>query len=470
MTAGVGGGILVRVIMKWKHGRWLVAGGRGSLAAVANAAVANLILGLAAGIPGAGAEPVYLDGVAAHVGQELVLQSEVEEQLAIASLRLGLADSNLASAREEVLQRIIDEKVIVQEARARGITTSNEEVDQAVNQHLDLIREQLGGEEKFQRELAKEGLTQTELTDRYREEARRDLLYTRLIQREIVSKIEVTDDEVDKYYQEHKDELPRLPGKTELAHIFIGLRPDEAVIARAQEKLDRIGDRLKAGESFSAVARELSEDIGTREQGGDLGWLDSSELEERLAQVTAGLKPGEVSAPFQVPLGVEVLRLVERDGERVHLQHIRVVLAVSEETRRWLRERAEEVQKQAAAGKDFGALADQYSDDRDSAAKGGNLGTFDDEALSPSIAHAVRDLKPGDLSEVVGSEQGFHIFKVIKREGGGGYELAEIRDRLRSRIIEERAQARTQDWLTQIRANYFIRRADEERPAPERKP
>ncbi len=427
------------------------------------------LAGLVAGVGGglspvapAAAERTYIDGIAAQVGQEIVLSSEVEEQLAVASSRFGLADSNVTRAREEVLQRIIDEKVIVQEARARGISVTDAEVNEAVNHHIDLIREQLGGEEEFQRELAKEGLTSQGLVERYRDEARRDLLYTRLIQREIVSKIEVTDAEVDEYYLKHKAEIPHKPGKVELAHIFIGFRPDDKTVAKAQARLDRIGSRLDSGESFAVVAKELSDDPGTRDKGGDLGWFDAGQLEEHLAAVAASLKPGETSKPFQVPMGVEILRLVERDSSRVHLQHIRVELAVNEEMRQKLHERAEEVRKLATGGKDFAALADQYSDDRESAAKGGSLGTFDDNELNPTIAGAVGSLAPGGLSEIVETEQGYHIFKVTKREGGGEYELAEIRDRLKNRIIEERAEARTQDWLAGIRANYFIRRADKE--------
>jgi len=435
--------------------------------------IALIAVGLSMGptaLPPAGAEPVYLDGIAAQVGQEIVLTSEIEEQLAIASLRLGLADSNVAQAREEVFQRIIDEKIIVQEARARGISVSDEEVEQAVNEHIDLIRKQLGGEESFQRELAKEGLATAELVDRYREEARRDLLYTRLIQREIYSKIEVTDEEVDSYYLEHKDQLPRKTGKVELAHIFVGLRPEERAIAAAQEKLDRIRKRLDAGESFVDVAKAQSDDRATRDQGGDLGWFETGDLDPRLAEVTAVLKPGETSEPFQVPIGIEIIRLIEKDGERVHLQHILVALEVSDESRRHLRERAGQLRLQAAGGADFAALAAQQSDDRESAIKGGSLGDFDEAELTPAVAAAIRELKPGDLTEVVETEQGFHIFKLMKREGGGEYELAEIRERLRERIIEERASKRTQDWLAGVRANYFIRRADSELAGSGRKP
>jgi peptidyl-prolyl cis-trans isomerase SurA len=433
------------------------------LCLLAGAAVAAFAVLAGLGRP-LGAVPAYLDGIVAQVGQEVVLASEVDEQLSIASLRMGIPDSSLDRAREEILQRIIDEKVIVQEARARGVTVSDEEVQQAVAQHIEGIQNQIGGAEAFEQELAKEGLTRDELVGRYREEARRELLYTRLIQREIYSKIEITDVEVDEYYLKHRSELPRKQGQVELAHVFIGFRPDERELAAVEQKVQTVLQRLNGGESFGTVASALSDDPGSREHGGDLGWFARGDLDPRLAEVASKLEPGQLSDPFQTPQGIELLRLKESDGERLHLEHILVALKVSEEAKRQAHEKADQVHELAAGGKDFAGLSDEYSDDRQSAAKGGHLGSFAESELNPTIAGAIRGLKPGDLSEVVPSDQGFHVFKLIKREGGGEYELGEIRDRLKTRMVEERAAKRTESWLSGVRSRYFIRRADQERP------
>jgi peptidyl-prolyl cis-trans isomerase SurA len=258
---------------------------------------------LAGGSPAASdaADPLYIDGIVAQVGDEIVLASEVEEQLAILQLRQDIPDSSLAQARDEILDRIIDEKVIVQEARSRGINASFDEVEAAVQRHLSMIRDQMGGEETFQRQLVQEGIAYEELLERYREEARRELLYTRLIQREIYSKIEISDAEVQRYFDEHRAELPPKPARVELAHVFIGLRPEEADFKAAQAKLEQIGKRMAAGESFESVAREYSQDEASRERGGDLGWFGPEDLDPRLAGVVAELETGAISDPVQTP-------------------------------------------------------------------------------------------------------------------------------------------------------------------------
>ncbi len=163
----------------------------------------------------------------------------------------------------------------MQEARSRGINATFDEVEDAVQRHVAMIRDQMGGEEAFQRQLVQEGIAYEELLERYREEARRELLYTRLIQREIYSKIEISDAEVQRYFDEHRAELPPKPARVEIAHVFIGLRPEEEDFKAAQAKLEQIGKRMAAGESFESVAREFSQDEASRERGGDLGWFDA---------------------------------------------------------------------------------------------------------------------------------------------------------------------------------------------------
>ena len=168
---------------------------------------------------------------------------------------------------------------------------------------------------------------------------------------------------------------------------------------------------------------------------------------------------------MQTAQGIEILRVAERDSTRVHLQHIRLNMRVSDDARATARKRAEEVQRQAASGTDFAALVEKYSDDRDSKTKGGSLGFFSEAELTPNIASAVNGLQPGQVTAVVASDPGFHVFKLLARDGGGEWTFEEVKERLRNRMLEERAQELTDGWLTAVRGRYFIRRADGQ-PSP----
>jgi peptidyl-prolyl cis-trans isomerase SurA len=414
----------------------------------------------------AGAEALLLDGIAAQVGDEIILESELLERLAVARVQYAIADSNLTAAREELLQRMIDEKVIVQEARKQGITAGEEEVERTVDQYVDTIQQQLGSEQALERELAREGISHDDMLERYRAQARQEILYSRLVQRQIYSKIDITDDEVEQYYREHRDELPEKEAQVRLSHVFIGVRPSDAAITAAQDKLDRVQSRLAAGESFEDVALELSDDPGTRQHGGDLGWFRRGQLDGAFEEAAFSTPVGEVSEPFQTPVGVELVKVTDRDEERdrVRAEHILIMLSTTREDVVQARERAERVLQLARSGVDMASLAREYSDDPESAERGGDIGVFQLPDLVPFVAEAIQGLGVGEVSNVVESEQGLHIFKVTERQEGGEYTLPEIREQLRNRIGEERASELTDAWLADLRREYFIRRTDAQLP------
>jgi peptidyl-prolyl cis-trans isomerase SurA len=429
-------------------------------------AVLAPLLTLLASSPPAHAEPVLLEGIAAQVGDEIILESEVYEQLAMVRMQFDIPDSNLAAAREEIMTRLIDEKIIVQEARAQGITVSSGEVEQAVEQYIGRIRENIGGDEALQRELASQDMTYDDLLNRYREGARQEMLYARLVQREIYANIEVTDEEVEAYYKEHRDELPKKNEQIRLAHIFFGIRPSDDEISAAQDRLNEVRRRLNEGESFADIAKQLSDDPGSREFGGDLGWFERGQLDASFEQVAFDLEVGEVSEPFQTANGVELVTVTDKDTERdrVRAAHILIVLRATEADAVRAQERADRVLKLARSGIDFASLAREYSEDEQSAAQGGDLGEFTVPDLMPFVAEAVNGLDVGEFSDVVKTEQGLHIFKVTERQASGEFALAEVHENLRNAIMEERAVSLTEEWLADIRSNYFVKRTDQTLP------
>ncbi len=442
--------------------------------AVRNAACRALILALVVGAtrlilgggPAAHAEPVLLEGIAAQVDEEIILESEVYEQVAVARMQFAVPDSSLPQLREEILGRMIDEKIIILEARTQGVTVSEQEVEQAVEQYMTRIKGNLGSDEALERELANEGMTYEGLLERYRDEARQEILYSRLVQREIYSQIEVTDEDVEAYYEEHRAELPEKEEQVRLAHVFVGVRPSDDVITSAQGKLDQVGRRIEAGEEFGDIARELSDDPGTRDNGGDLGWFKRGQLDAQFEGVVYALEPGQVSEPFQTVHGVELVRLIEKDEveDRVHAQHILILLRATQTDLDRARSTAARVLQLARSGVDMATLAEKYSDDDNSKTKGGDLGMFKGAELVPFVAEAVNGLGVGDISEVVQTEQGFHVFRVTERHAGGTYTLPEVFEQLRNSLGEERASALTKEWLGEIRGNYYIRRADAAAP------
>lgn len=151
------------------------------------------------------AEPI--DKIAAIVEDQIILKSEVDEQLAVYAAQENIAESDTASIRElreHILDRMIDEKVVLAEAKTQGITIPESELDAAVSEAIEDTKARIGSEEQFIVELKREGLTIESLKERYRGEVQKQMLQSRLVGKEIRNKVQVVDADVDAYFQKDR--------------------------------------------------------------------------------------------------------------------------------------------------------------------------------------------------------------------------------------------------------------------------
>ena len=231
-----------------------------------------LILTFGIGFMPAGAQ--RLDGIAAVVNDEVVLQSEVEEQLYLFMLRSQMKpDSSVVDTlRHDILDQLIDEKLIVAEAKRQGVTVTDVEVNQQADQALREAKERLGSPEAFAEQLQRENLTEERLREKYRGEVRRQMLAQRLVQKQIVRK-PVSPVEATTYFTAHPDKFPKMPAEVRVSVIQIPATADSVTNSKARARASAARLRVVAGEKFAKVAAELSEDTGSARSGGDLGFL-----------------------------------------------------------------------------------------------------------------------------------------------------------------------------------------------------
>jgi parvulin-like peptidyl-prolyl isomerase len=180
-----------------------------------------------------------IDRVAAVVNEDIILVSEVEEKLFILDAQgqlKGRDTTEFAKLRKE--DRPHEEKLIVQRAKSQGINADASDLQKRVDEAMEKVRSQFPSLEAFREALRQEGITESMLRERYQTDIEQELLGQRIVAKEVRTLVEVNSDEVDKYYREHKDELPRKPTELRLAHILI--RPVDAATERAaQERIDQ---------------------------------------------------------------------------------------------------------------------------------------------------------------------------------------------------------------------------------------
>ena len=261
--------------------------------------------------PGARAEVV--DRIVAVVGNEAITERELNHAFETDELQLLRPDpitgevSNPLS-REQYLDYLIERKVIAQEVKKQGINVDALEVERAI----DRKRENLGlSTEDFQRALSQQGMTM----DQYREMVREQLINLRLVSQEVRGEIDITEEEIAAFYQQHSDMFTQ-KDTIHLRHIFIGFDPNvPGAEAKAVAKLEGIRQEVEQGASFAETAKKVSQSP-TASLGGDLGWFSLDELLPEFQKQVEGLAVGQMSPVFVQQPGAHLLLVEEaKKGE-----------------------------------------------------------------------------------------------------------------------------------------------------------
>ena len=205
-----------------------------------------------------------------------------------------------------LLDALITEKLVTKEVSDKGIVVRDEDVDR----YIDSIKER----NKITDEQLKQALTQQGLTlESYRAQIREDIQRQQLISHEIRGKVNVTPEEVQRYYEAHLSEYSK-PAKLQVAHIVFRLPPDASPdqVAAATAQAEDVQARLKKGGDFAELAKQFSED-GTAQNGGELGWFKKGELLEPLEKAAETMKAGQVSDPVRTNVGVHLIKVEARE-------------------------------------------------------------------------------------------------------------------------------------------------------------
>lgn len=352
------------------------------------------------------------------------------------------------SEREQLLNQLIEHLLLVSEARSRGISVSELEL----REYLDAIKAQAGitSDEEFVQQLRRQGYT----LRKYRDEVRKKIMADKLLTQEVYSKIEVTDDEIDKFVSEHRDRFASLAGeKLRLRQIFIKLSFSDEEKAEARRRAKEAYKRLLSGERFEDVAKAFSDSNSIK-----LGLFNPQELmaiNPAIYEAASKLKVGGFSKPIETPAGYHIIRLDSRSGTDIELSDIFIAYKLSPQAREELNRKVEEVLRRARAGERFEELARIYSDDEATKEEGGDLGWRSPEELDPLIRRAVERLKVGQVSEPIWTPLGVYIFKLEARETGrlSDYEREQIRNFLKERKFEEERKR----FIEKLKRRHFIK-------------
>jgi len=215
-------------------------------------------------------------------------------------------DGKMAEAEEKIIEQMIDDKLILSEAKARNIEVTDEEIEE----RLSAVKNRFDTEEQFRAAMADQGITLSEIRDKFRDEA----MKSKLVRAQMGWKVGITPSEIRKYYDSHIDEFSG-PAKVRALNILIK-KSEKRDSNRALFLIERIKELLDKGRDFGELAREYSQGPNAK-KGGDLGIVEKGQMLEAIDGALFLLGLGEVSGAVESPLGFHLLKVIEKMPPKV---------------------------------------------------------------------------------------------------------------------------------------------------------
>lgn len=397
-----------------------------------------------------------LDKVVAIVDNDVIMQSQLEQR--VQEVRQTIAKRGGGTPPEEelqkqVLDRLVLENLQLQIGERSGIRITDEELNSAMGTIAQRNNMSL---DQFRAALSHDGLS----FNTAREQVRREMIISRVRQRRVAERIQVSEQEVKNFLASESGKA-QLSQEYHLANILVAT-PEAAnaqQIQAAGNQAMALYQQLREGANFAQLATAKSASDNALE-GGDMGWRKAAQLPPPFDQMLAGMKPGDVTQPVRTPGGFIILKLMEARGgqaemrDEVHVRHI--LLKPSEirspaETQRLI----ETLYTRVQDGEDFATLAKNYSEDPGSALNGGDLNWIDPQSLVPEFRDVMAQTPVDTVSKPFQSQFGWHILEVLGRRATDATQQAREQQALnvlRNRKYDEELQT----WLRQIRDEAYV--------------
>ena len=410
------------------------------------------------------ATPNMADYIVAVVNQELVTNGELQARLA--RIREDAARSNAKlpppdELRKQVLDVLIDERVLITNARETGPKIDEGELDRAV---LNVAVQNQMTLPQLRARLQQQGLAYAT----FRNNLKDQLLVERVREREVGQLIRITDAEIDALLEQRRAASGNA-AQLNIAQILVpvaeGANPEQ--VAQRRARAEAALARVRGGEDFAAVAREISED-GNKAQGGEIGLRPADRLPDVFVEAVRGLEPGAVSPTLlKSGAGFHVLKLLARQQgaaftvQQTHARHIllRTSAQLSAES---AGRRLAEFKRQIVAGtKSFEQLARENSEDA-SATGGGDLGWTSPGAYVPEFEQTMNALPVNGVSDPVISRFGVHLIQVLARRDIV-LDVKQQREQARNVLREQKFESAYLEWVRDLRGRAYV----EMREAPQ---
>ncbi len=362
-----------------------------------------------------------IDKTVALVGNEMILLSQIEQEVEMLQFQGHYSDRNL---RCQVLEQMLMSKIFYAQAKLDSLSVNPSMVEANLDNRLNNVLTQLGGEKKTEEYFGK---TLYELREDWREIITEQSLTQDMQAKVQSSATEMTPKEIKAFYEKtSKDSLPIISTQYQLSQIVRYPDREKAKI-QVREQLLGFRERILKGENFAMLARFYSEDPGSANKGGELGMASKAIFWPAFSDAAMALKEGQVSPIVETPDGFHIIQMIKKEGDMFNARHILIKPKYTAEDREKAFKTLDSLKTAITSDSiTFFNAARIYSEDQYTRTNGGlmadqNTGStlFEKDQLKPADYAVLKDMEIGDISEPFESldnegRNGNTIYKIIK--------------------------------------------------------
>lgn len=412
------------------------------------------------------AQKEMIERIIANVGGEIVLLSELEEQIALVAERQG--GKLPPDARCIMLDNLLTQKLLVNQAKLDSVTVSDEEVEAQLNARIDQILDYMGGDiSQFEDYY---GQSVNEVKESFREDLRNQLLSDRM-RSQVMKDIKVTPSEVKAFFKKiPRDSLPYFNSEVEIGEIVFKPTVNEVERQKAITKLQALRKRIvEGGEDFAALAKTFSDDFASARIGGDLGWTKRGKFVPEFEAAAYKLDENEISEVVETEFGFHLIQLLGRRGNSINTRHILVKADITDEDLELARSRLDTVRQLLMTDSlTFSKAVKKYGYDQvqsfNNDGKMINPATgntfFEIGDLEPAVYFTIDTMKVGSYSKPFRftDQRGETFFRIVQLQSRSQPHVASLEkdySRIQEAATEQKKSSFIADWIEQkVRSTY----------------
>ena len=399
-----------------------------------------------------------VDGVAAVVGDKVVLSSDVNQSLAMAVFQQKLDPNKdgdlIQSIKNNIINTIVNRKVVLIMAELDSVEVDEKEVDRSLQQQIDNIVQQAGSEDAAEKAL---GQPLRVFKREYWYDVR-DMLVTQKYQQTIMSKVSVNRTDVERFYKTYKDSIPPFPTTAKIRHLLLNIEPNDVQIQKTTNLLKSIkGKILSKEKSFEEMALQYSQDPSAKNAGGSLGFVKRGTLVTEFEAVAFNLEPGEISDPVKTQFGYHIIETQEIRGDKINVRHILLTPPITEEDESLAYKKAFTLKDSAKTMEDFLRLVNTYSMDKETKKSGGNLGWINPKTYPiPEFGMVLNQINSNECAGPIRTDLGYHLVWLESLKPGGQANLKQHWTEIESMALNKKQADWYEVWIKESKKNVYI--------------